>query len=101
MALIEPREPTTIEEVTKKLKLARKPNSMVMGDVPPVVVKKSHHLLAAPALQIYNAVFKTGRWPRCWKNETTVTIPKCARPSTLAKCQNIACTPFLLKVLKS
>ena len=97
----EPREPTTLEEVTKKLKAARKPNSMVLGDVPPVVVKKFHHLLAAPALRIYNAVFKTGRWPRQWKNETTVIIPKCARPSNLAECRNIACTPFLSKVLES
>ena len=94
------REPISEGEVAKRLKLAKKPSSTVQGDVPPCVVRKHHQHLAVPARIIFNSVFRTGKWPRAWKNETTVVIPKVNNPESLAECRNISCTNFLSKVME-
>ena len=93
------RQAITIEEVAKRLKDAKKPGSQVKGDLLPRVMKKHHQMIAAPVTRIFNAVFKEGRWPEAWKEETTVVIPKVAN-GILADCRNISCTPFLSKVLE-
>ena len=90
----------TDEEVTTLLKKAKKPNSTVEGDLPPVVVRTYHHLMTTPVKRIFNAVLSRGMWPEVWKVETTVVIPKTAAPASLAECRNISCTPFLSKVLE-
>ena len=95
------RRPVTKEEVAKKLKAAKKPNSSVEGDLLPRVVKAHHGWLVDPVTRIYNAIFSEGTWPRAWKTETTVVIPKVPNPDSLADCRNISCTPFLSKVLES
>ena len=96
-----PRREISKEEVAKKLKLAKKPSSMVPGDLLPRLMKRYHHLLVDPVHKIFNAVFRSSCWPRKWKEETAVIIPKVAAPSTLAECRNISCTSFLSKVLES
>ena len=95
------RRPVTAREVGEKLKLAKKPNSQVAGDLPPRIVKAHYPKLIAPATLIYNKVFATGEWPSSWKNETAVIIPKTSHPSSLSQCRNISCTNFLSKVLES
>ena len=94
------RREITLEEVEKRLKQAKKPNSVVKGDLLPRVMKAHHKLLAYPVMKIFNAVFNTGAWPTAWKTETTVIIPKVPTPESLADCRNISCTPFLSKVLE-
>ena len=94
------RNPITVEEVAKRLKCAKKPNSSVPGDLLPRVVKAYHQHLAAPAARIFNAAFQEGKWPAAWKNETTVVIPKIPNPESLGDCRNISCTPFLSKVME-
>ena len=94
------RPPITVEEVARRLKLAKKPNSLVPGDLLPRVVKSHHQLLAVPATKIFNAAFAAGKWPASWKNETTVVIPKVPNPESLGDCRNISCTPFLSKVME-
>ena len=95
------RSPITVAETAKFLKLAKKPNSAVKGDLMPSLVKRHHHLLAAPVTRIFNAVFSTGQWPAAWKVETTVVIPKTTNPASLSECRNISCTAFLSKVLET
>ena len=95
------REHVTVQEVATKLKLAKKPNSSVSGDILPRVVKAHHPLIAYPVTKIFNKVFDEGEWPAAWKTETTVVIPKIPNPETLADCRNISCTPFLSKVMES
>ena len=95
-----PRAPITQQEAAKRLKLAKKPNSAVGGDLLPRVVKAHHQLLAPAVTTIFNSVFRTGRWPLAWKTETTVVIPKVPTPGSLGECRNISCTPFLSKVLE-
>ena len=96
-----PRRPEiSLDDVAKRLKEAKKSNSTVEGDLLPRVVKAHHSLLAPPAARIFNAVFRTGKWPDAWKVETTVVIPKIPAPGSLGDCRNISCTPFLSKVLE-
>ena len=95
------RPPVTRDYVAKKLKEAKKPSSMVNGDLLPRLMKRYHHLLVEPITTIFNAIFACGRWPSSWKQETAVIIPKVAAPPSLADCRNISCTNFLSKVLES
>ena len=95
------RRPVTLAEVRKKMKDANKPASAVEGDVLPRLVKRFHHDLSIPATMIFNSVFASGEWPKKWKTETTVIIPKTSNPASLAECRNISCTAFLSKVLES
>ena len=92
------RGPVTVDQVRARLRSAKKPNSAVEGDLPPILVKKFHHLLAIPTTLIFNAIFATGLWPKKWKTETAVIIPKTPNPGSLSECRNISCTPFLSKV---
>ena len=95
------RRKVTVQEVAKKLKEAKKPNSSVEGDVLPRLMKAFHGHFAAPATKIFNAIFDSNVWPTNWKTETTVVIPKVNNPESLADCRNISCTAFLSKVLES
>ena len=95
-----PRAPISVQEAARRLKLAKKPNSSVEGDLLPRVVKAHHQLLAPAVTIIFNSVFRSGRWPSAWKTETTVVIPKVPNPANLGDCRNISCTPFLSKVLE-
>ena len=95
------RRPATLQEVEAALKKAKKPSSMVPGDILPRLVKAYHAKLARPVLRIFNEVFSSGQWPDTWKNETVVVIPNTPRPEDLSECRNISCTPFLSKVLES
>ena len=95
------REPVTIEHVRRILKDAKKPDSMVKGDMLQRLMKECHTDVAIPARRIYNAVFDKNEWPSQWKRETTVVIPKTTSPTDLGECRNISCTPFLSKVLES
>ena len=97
----EMRRPITEEEVRKRLKEAKKPNSTVEGDILPRVVKAHNDALAVPVTRIFNSVFRHSSWPVAWKTETTVIIPKVSNPESLADCRNLSCTPFLSKVLES
>ena len=92
------RPPVALREVEDKLRAAKKPNSTVEGDVLPRLMQEHHRKFAPAALQIYNSVFATNQWPKAWKQETAVIIPK---PETLADCRNISCTAFLSKVLET
>ena len=51
-------------------------------------------------LFLLNKVFSTGSWPRQWKDETAVIIPKVPNPTSLSQCRNISCTSILSKVLE-
>lgn len=95
------RAPMSEEEVAAKLKAANKPNSSVKGDLLPRLMKRYHHLLVRPVTRIFNAVFAANKWPKSWRKETAVIIPKVSAPASLAECRNISCTSFLSKVLES
>ena len=95
------RRPITEDEVEKKLRDAKKPNSAVRGDIPPKLMAEHFRTLVVPITRLFNAVFRTSKWPTSWKEETTVVIPKTPNPGSLAECRNISCTAFLSKVLEA
>ena len=91
----------TNEQVLKRIKSAKKPNSTVPGDIAPVLFKKFPELLSQPATIIFNAVTRTGKWPTPWKREYVTIIPKTPYPTEVKECRNISCTNFLSKVYES
>lgn len=95
------RPPIPLEEVKKLMKNAKKPMSVVEGDMLPRLMKECYEDASVPAHIIFNSVFASGQWPARWKQETTVVIPKTQYPADLGECRNISCTPFLSKVLES
>ena len=95
------RERVTEQQVVSVLKKCKKPASSVKGDVMPRLMKRFHHLFVKPTTIIFNKVFETASWPRNWKVETTVIIPKNSNPSSLSETRNISCTSFLSKAMEA
>ena len=95
------RAPLTLDEVTKLLAAAKKPNSTVEGDILPRLMKAHHEAIALPAMLIFNCILLHQSWPKRWKVETAVIIPKNSNPTELGECRNISCTPFLSKVMET
>ena len=83
-------------EVSKMLRTCKKPRSKVAGDIFPHLVTRYSELLATPLTRIYNEVLRTGAWPKSWKNETVIIIPKKTKPDSLGQCRNLSCTPLCL-----
>ena len=86
--------------VEKLFRDHKKVKSMVAGDPMPHLVAKFPGAFAVPAARIFNAINKTGKWPKRWKKEHVTVIPKCPKPDGLRECRNISCTPYLSKVLE-
>ena len=84
-------------EVKKMLSEAKKPSSMVDGDIFPYLYNMFD--LSGAAMPIFNAIIATGSWPDPWKTETITVIPKVQTPTDLSQCRNISCTNFLSKVM--
>ena len=78
-----PRADLTETEVLSFLKKAKKPSSSVQGDMLPRLMKVHYAKIVTPVTNIFNAVFRKQKWPKQWKEETTVVIPKCSAPTSL------------------
>ena len=52
-----------------KIRKAKKPNSVVKGDLPPKLVKEFSPELSKPAKIIFNYSTQTGEYPRQWVRE--------------------------------
>ena len=91
----------TENEVHEKLVKAKKPHSMVPGDIKRVLVKECSVELATPATIIYNKITQSKEYPRAWVVEQQTPIPKKNPPSSLEDIRNISGTPFLSKQYES
>ena len=90
--------PTLFEhEVHAKIIKAKKPHSMVPGDIQRLLVKECSVELSSPVTQIYNEITKSKEYPRALVNEKQTPIPKTNPPSSLDDIRNISGTPFLSK----
>ena len=67
-------------EVARRLKKMKKPASRVDGDLPREIVSRAAEALSIPLTFIYNQSFKNRSWPRVWKTEVVVPIPKIPTP---------------------
>ena len=88
------------EEVMKMIKDAKKPKSMVQGDLFPTLFNAAAVYLKAPVTSIFNDIITTAIWPVSWKREYVTVIPKKGMPESFADLRNISCTPLLSKIFE-
>ena len=87
--------------VYKKIVAAKKPKTVLQGDLPVKIVKEFSPELAKPVTLIFNRITNTGEYPRQWVTEYQVAIPKVRPPQSLDDLRNISSTAFLSKVYES
>ena len=92
--------PLSEEEVCKMIKDAKKPKSMVGGDIFPSLFNLAAEHLKKPVAGIYNCIIDTTVWPKAWKREYVTVIPKKGMPQSFADLRNISCTPLLSKIFE-
>ena len=90
----------TEDEVRKMIKDAKKPKSMVGGDIFPSLFNLAADHLKKPVADIYNRIIETAIWPKAWKREYVTVIPKKGMPQSFADLRNISCTPLLSKIFE-
>ena len=88
-------------EVHSRIRKAKKPHSVVPGDLPPKLVKSFSDILAGPVTMIFNHISITAQYPQQWKVEHQIPIPKVTPPSSESELRNISKTPFFSKVYES
>ena len=88
-------------DVYKRMVKAKKPNSLVPGDLHPKLVKRFADILAGPVTKIYNHISLTSVYPEQWKVEHQIPIPKVTPPTSEDDLRNISKTPFFSKVYES
>ena len=87
-------------QVSRMLTKAKKPSSMVRGDIFPKLINQCADHLAWPLSAIYNKILSTYIWPTDWKREFVTIIPKKTLPEGFGDLRNISCTLFISKVFE-
>ena len=88
-------------DVCRKLVKAKKPISVVPGDLPKKLTQRFPCELTIPVTIIFNKISKSTVYPEQWKVERQIPIPKVKLPESEDDLRNIAKTPFLSKVYES
>ena len=88
-------------EVYSKIQKAKKPNSMVSGDVPKQIVQQFSPELSEPVSRIYNKISSSFEYPRLWVIESQISIPKVFPPASEDELRPISKTFFFSKVYES
>ena len=88
-------------QVEKLLKGYKKCNSRVDGDIPRDLVNPCSKKLAEALTLIYNASFLNKSWPKRWKSETIIPIPKTLSPGGFDDIRPISMTTLWSKMLES
>ena len=88
-------------DVYHKLVKAKKPNSIVPGDLPPKLTKRFICLLTIPTRMIFNKISESKMYRQQWKIERQIPIPKVNLPETEDDLRNLSKTPFCSKVYES
>ena len=91
----------TDSQVAERLKSIKKPRSYVSIDLPPGVVNQTADALAPILAYIINGILRGEEWPRIWKSEEVITIPKTKRPETFDQCRGISCTSIYSKMAET
>ena len=88
-------------EVLLRINKAKKPNGMVPGDLPKKLVKLFAATLAPTITAIFNNISRSADYPRMWKIEHQIAIPKSYPPQNEDDLRNLAKTPFWSKIYES
>ena len=90
-----------VENVEKKIREYKKPYSSVQGDIPKALINPLASNLAIPLTSIYNICLAYTKWPRQWKMETVIPIPKKQTPNSDNDLRPISMSPLWSKILES
>ena len=85
-------------EVFLKIKRAKKPNSTVKHDLPPILVKEFAPELSKPVCEIFNSITKSGTHPRQWVKEEQIGFPKHFPLKGIESLRSLSKTSFFSKV---
>ena len=88
-------------DVFMKLRKAKKPNSVVPGDLPRKLVQRFPSEITTPVTSIFNRITQYQDYPKQWKIERQLAIPKVNPPMSEDELRNLSKTPFLSKVYES
>lgn len=88
-------------DVFCKIVRAKKPSSMVPGDLPRKIVKHFAPNIAVPVSVIFNTITSTAVYPEQLKTEHQLPVPKSYPPQSEDHLRNISKTPFMSKVYES
>ena len=88
-------------EVWTKLVKAKKPNSVVPGDLPKKLTQRFPCELTTPVTIIFNEISRSKSYPTQWKVERQLPLPKVKQPESEDDLRNIAKTAFFSKVYES
>ena len=78
------------KDVQSRIIKAKKPHGLVPGDLPKKLVKKCAHILAHPVSIIFNQITVKAVYPKQWKIEHQIALPKSFPPETEDQLRNIA-----------
>ena len=96
-----PIPPILPDQLIQRLRVFKKPKSMVRHDIFPSLVNEGAPYLAVQLCHIYNTMISTRIWPLKLKEEFVTPIPKKTLPESLNDLRNISCTSFFSKVFES
>jgi hypothetical protein len=82
----------------KEIKKNENKKSSLRNDIPIGILKENINTLAGPLADLYNEIFHLGEYPKEWKIETTIIIPKKNNPKNVSETRNISITPALSKL---
>ena len=88
-------------EVYRKIMKAKKPSSVIEGDVPKRILHLFAPEMALPASLIYNKINKSFEYPRQWVIESQFPVPKVFPPGSEDDLRPILKTFFFSKVYES
>ena len=83
-----------------KLRKAKKPKSVIPGDLPSPIIKEFLVELAKPYSELFNKILRTASWPQQFKVEHVTPIPKIPLPQSEDDLRPISLTAFPSKVLE-
>ena len=66
----------SVDQVGTAMKEAKKPTSMVPGDIPAVLYNRFTNKLSPPVTHVFNLITEQQEWPEAWKREYVTVIPK-------------------------
>ena len=83
-----------------KIKRAKKPRSVIPGDLPSKVIKEFSVELAKPLYKLLNNIITTSVWPEQYKVEHVTPISKVPVPQSEDDLRPISMTPFFSKIME-
>ena len=88
-------------DVYKQIKLSKKTNSMVPGDIPKPLIQEYSEYLARPMTKIYQKMLQSKQWPASWRTEYGVPLQKVQNPESESQLRIISLTSFFSKVFEN